>query len=283
MRPLLALSLLLLSAPAFGASPLAEPGQVYTGGTRVRIPELWVSFVVPKDMKGGLTEEAFVMGSDTKPAIVIGVGDRGLSLAQVKAVFSQPLPLDGMTVLQPAGAPTVKGRTVKNRYSVQTANGTLVGLSEAKILKNGAAVGFISLAPDAKAAGRRLRRVMKTVRVEKRPPAPKPGQASGSWAKRLPGNTLLYMKTANGLSTKTRIELCRNGQFIYYSHDNYMSGGFSSVAQGGNQGTWSLRGGTLTLTWANGNVDRRTLRAEGGKTFVDGTRWFVTDGACGGR
>jgi hypothetical protein len=158
---------------------------------------------------------------------------------------------------------------------VQAGAQRLTGWAEARLLDNGVAALMIAVGPKPKVARQRLRRTLRSARTMK---PPKAGKSSGPWAQRLRGQTLLYLKTEGGLSTKKRLELCPGGRFAYRGHESYLSGSFSGVGTDGSSGTWAIRGQTLVLTWSSGRVDRRRLRADGGKTYVDGVRWFVKPG-----
>lgn len=275
--PLLVPSLILLSAPALAGRPAeVAPGQVYAGGQRVGFSSLGVSFVIPKGMQGRLNDDgsAFVMVSQQPKGLLVGVADKGTTLEEVQALLSSPIPLDPMTVLQPAGPAKRRGGEVVNAYSVESGGRTWRGAARAKVLDNGTAVAFLSVAPKEKRARRRLQAAFRSLRVMKTPKAPK---SAGPWAARLRGKRLTYMKTANGLSTEKHVDLCANGRFYYRGEESYLSGGFTAAGAGRNEGTWAARGSVLVLTWADGSVDRRTLSRQGGKTFVDGTRWFLVD------
>ncbi|MEL7368698.1 MAG: hypothetical protein AAFN74_07295 [Myxococcota bacterium] len=275
MRTALALPILLLALPAQAKPTMVTPGQVYPAGTHVGFEELGISFRLPKAFKGALRDEVFLMASDQERGMILGIADTGVSMTDMIQQMSQPIPLDS-TVLQPVGQPTRgRGKTVSSKYTATVGDQVLAGRARARLLKDGTAVAFISIAPSAKSAQQRLDAIFRSLRQM---PKPKPGQSSGQWANKLRGNTLTYMKTGNGLSTKRHIQLCPNGQFTYYSSESYLSGSFSGVGQGNNRGTYVIRGNALVLTWANGNVDRRSLSTKNGKTFVNGVRWFVQSG-----
>ncbi|MCA9550625.1 MAG: hypothetical protein KC933_11360 [Myxococcales bacterium] len=271
----LVVPLTLLAGSASGATPVV-PGEVYPAGTRVAFPSLGLSFVIPDAFQGGLSPNGsvFLMGSDSEQGLVVGLADEGVTADALVEELSRPIPIDASTSLQPSGRAKQKGAEVSNRYSVRGDRG-FAGWARARLFEGGVAVAFISLAPDAKAARRRLDAVFDGLQVL---PKPRPAASASPWAARLAGNTLTYMKTKNGLSTKLHFQLCPDGRFLYSGSDGYLSGGFSASGRSSDQGTWSLEGDTLTFTWADGSVDRRTLTADGGKTFLNGVRWFVESG-----
>ena len=118
---------------------------------------------------------------------------------------------------------------------------------------------------------------------------PKTSPIAQQWTTRLTGKKLQYLKTANGFSDKTIIDLCRSGQFGYYNNSSGMSGGMTTLTYAGQNkghGTWKIiaRGQEplLILRFNNGEVYEYNLtnRDSNGQINLNRRRYFVTAGEC---
>ena len=117
---------------------------------------------------------------------------------------------------------------------------------------------------------------------------PKVAAISRQWKENLMGKRLQYLKTANGFSDKTVIDLCSSGQFRYNSNSSGLSDGLTALTYAGQDaggGTWKIvsrgRDAILTLSFNNGELYeyKITKRGEsGGQINLNGRRFFVTNG-----
>ncbi|MCF6300635.1 MAG: hypothetical protein L3J52_05905 [Proteobacteria bacterium] len=116
-----------------------------------------------------------------------------------------------------------------------------------------------------------------------------------NWKQKISGSQLKDMHTSGsndydggytGVSDKVYIELCTNASFYYYSSSQGSyegSGGFGSAGNSNNNaGTYKISAHAdqpyLTLNFANGEIYEYALSSnEQGNTFLDGSRYFVTD------
>jgi hypothetical protein len=127
--------------------------------------------------------------------------------------------------------------------------------------------------------------------------APPAGQESADtpqakqWKQRLSGKKLTYLSSINGGSggggsSQTIILLSPNGGFTYHSSGSlavYGEGAnASSVSKDEGEGTWRIvtkdSQTVLELRFKDGKpIKRYALTASEGKTFLNGTRYFVTE------
>lgn len=269
-----------LSTPVLASPEEVRVGQQYNGGTRVQFSSLGVSFVIPSAWIGALPEGAafFVMGSQTKPGMILAWAEPSSSLAALKVMLSSPVPLDGRgAILQPTGPAQVTGNVVTASFTTSVEGQTFIGLAKATVNPHSTAVGFIALGPvDQKGQFSGLvNGLLGSLQTMSKQQM---AQSSGSWNAKLRGWALLYMKTTSGgLSTKKKISLCPDGTFNYSDNDTYLSGGTSGVGHTSESGTWKIHGSTLLLTNREGSTGAYNLEHHGGKIFVDGQHWFRTD------
>ena len=105
---------------------------------------------------------------------------------------------------------------------------------------------------------------------------------TGDWKAYMTGRHIHYLKTANGLSSSTKIWLCSDGSFAFYSSDNYMSNDayteFSgSVRSGDRIGSYDVIGNTLVLNFDDGDQHEYTLELTDEGLFLNGYRYFRVD------
>ncbi len=110
---------------------------------------------------------------------------------------------------------------------------------------------------------------------------------AAEWTGALRGRQLLYMKTGNGLSTKTSYDLCADGSFVYINSQHYNSSNFTdnfnaNTADNGN-GTWKVMGQgqqvTLVFSFSDGSIRQFALTNEDDKIFLNGTKYFLENAA----
>lgn len=111
------------------------------------------------------------------------------------------------------------------------------------------------------------------------------------WKQRLSGKKLTYLSSINGGSggggsSQTIIRLAASGAFNYHSSSSVAvyveGGGATSASKDEGEGTWRIftkDGQTaLELRFTNGKPAKRyALTGADGKTFLNGTRYFVTE------
>lgn len=278
---LVAVALLVAGGPAGAAEPdyvEVAPDTPYPPGTRVGLTALGLSFEIPPDWIGRMPagSEFLFLASHTEPGLVL-VTARKATLDEARAFFAQPLPLDAMTVAQPAGAPTVEGSLVRQRYAISTSAGTMTGQAVAKLGQRGG-VAFLAFGPDEAAARALADRMLKSV-VEHA--APKPGEApAGPLASALRGRELVYLRNADGFSDEEHVYLCSNGAALLKTNTTSFTNGSvsntSGVMQGEAQATWTVRGDQVLVMWPDGTTRRWPVSLRGdGSVGVGMDNWWV--------
>lgn len=273
---LLGLTLLLGHAADFTE---VQTGVQYDAGTRVGMAALGMSFEIPSGWLGGMPPgaEAFVLGSNTKPGMVLVTGDTGMSVDAASQFFAQPLPLDALTVAQPEGTPSVSGSTITQSYTVSTGQGTMHGYGVGKVSKQGSGLAVVAFGPDAAAAKTLATAIAGTIQ-EHAPP--KAGEApTGRLADALKGEQLLYMKTANGFSDEEHVYLCSNGQAAIRSESSAVSFGGAGTGTyagtSGNDGTWTLQGNEVVVVTPSGTRRWPVRLRDDGSVGIDLDNWWV--------
>jgi len=125
-------------------------------------------------------------------------------------------------------------------------------------------------------------------------------KASAYWLDQIQGRRLAYLSSqsssdysrgSSGSSTRENIDLCSDGNFLYYynSHSSFSAGnsnlgtlsGFG-YANDSNEGTWKVityqTGSFLELTFSNGKEAEYGLSENSkGNLLLNGTRYFRSD------
>ncbi len=116
-----------------------EPGVQYAAGTRVGAVELGISLVIPAEWVGVNPPgtELFVLGSNTRPGMVVAMGDEVEGMEAAVQMLSEPLPVDDGLILQPAGEPQVRGRELTQRYAAQVQGQEITGEAHAMVSDQG--------------------------------------------------------------------------------------------------------------------------------------------------
>lgn len=279
---MLALGLGLAAGAAFAAPPDVVPGRTYAGGTAVSFPALGVTVVLPDAWQGVLTPsgDAFVLGSETEPGLLLMIAEPGSSAASLRMALSEPLPLDDATTLVPEGDPAPADGGLETTYTVAGQPG-LRGLARGFVTARGTAIGLVAVGPaDRLGAYRSTLRAMAHSISEHAPRAHAPAE-SGDWAARLRGMALVSMQSGDGHARKRQISFCSDGEYRYADDESYASsdaiGDFSYAGAGGDRGRWRVEGGVLLLSSADGPTSRHVLERRGEQTFMDGERWLLVD------
>lgn len=128
-----------------------------------------------------------------------------------------------------------------------------------------------------------------------------PGQAqtdnsplAQQWRAHLAGKKVTYISSyssntlgGGGLNTKFVYHLCSNGEFAFsgsdvVSHNIVGSGVEGGGSAGSTTGTWRIitqgQLAGIELRYGNGNVEQYRLDMQGGQTFANGDRVYVTPG-----
>ncbi len=256
---------------------------------KVDLPNLGMSFVIPNGWVGEMTEEAFVMGSNTEPGVVLMTIHNYSTIDELKAEAKSGLQDANGTNLQLSGdlqliAGNAVGGDFVGTIEWQKAKAFIAGV----INPYGPGVTIMVAADVANYSHRYVqlgREIIKSLnfnKVEKLP-------IVDEWKSTLNDSKLTYMdsysSTGGGYSSQSEIHLCAAGHFLE-SNNNSISvdtGGAYANSSGSGQGagTWDVvssttQGAILRLNYNNGEVQEYTLTYEDSKTYLNGYRYFRT-------
>ncbi len=193
---------LALVEPAGAQVAEIQPGQMYQAGTRVRASSLGVSFVIPDEWIGTLPQgtEVFLMGSNTRPSVILVSGDEIGSVQEAIGLLSEPLDIDGTNVLQPVGAPVVEDGELTQTYRVVVDGQELTGEAHAFVGPHGIGLAYVAVGPVAQADYYRRLATDLAASTELTTPVAEPaGDAGGdgTWDSLVRGYKLHYITAKN--------------------------------------------------------------------------------------
>ena len=181
---------------------------------------------------------------------------------------------------------------VINDYAVSvTAMGDRAALERREPLIRGVATSLTFAAPGGPGSGAET-----TPRVAQGGQPSSPSLSDGSpvaqqWLERLRGKRLTSLSSyssggAGGYSSRTVVMLWPDGRFDGQSSSSVSvdvpGASGSSGGSGSTSGRWRIYAtrdglGVLELTYANGRQEQNALQDRNGQTFINGSRWFVTN------
>jgi hypothetical protein len=283
----------LLAVPtALAAQELTGPQPDHGLGFTLTIPTGWVGTGGP---------EGYLIGHATVPGAIMVSAVRHANLEALTKAFSEPT-ADGTSDLSVQGEPVVGPDNSVKVVQVGTMQGTPVKVVGCAQLNpyGGYTANLIALAPEETFSAEleaALERTFRSVRYTTPNTAYQgAGKEDRAWHDRLAGARLTYMESysspsateggiGGGYSLNRRIDLCPAGRYTTRTDsDHTLSGGEVSAYDqtgSGNEGRWSTvrlpNGDTvLRLTPTQGAVQEYRLTDEGGKTYLDGARWYRT-------
>ena len=284
---------------------ILEAGQIYTGGTVVRVSELGIAFQIPKDWSGGMPQgvDALILSSETHAGMLTALGQQSSNVDEIVNAMSQPVPLDNTTVLMPVSQPEVSGQWVNVRYSGSDGINPLVGYATAMVSDEGRGILYIvaGLATDDAYFQELVARLVDStvsVPVVAQSSTGESGSSDSDntplaqeWANHLSGQLLTYMSSYSSSgggtvssSAKREMYLCRDGRFFYQDESSVSvdvsgAGGFSG-GQDSDPGQWRIitqgNQAGLEYEWDSGSTSQHLLEFREGATYIDDERWFVT-------
>ncbi|WP_370305988.1 hypothetical protein [Sinimarinibacterium flocculans] len=270
--------------PATGATEIAADTR-YEGPQTLGVAALGVEMTIPAGWIAQLPSgsEVMVVGSTRHQGFVV-IGADELDDAGVREALRGPLPLGGGVTLLPVGEPERRDGTYAARFTVQGGQAGMQASGRAIVGRHGYSAYLLAVYPEAEAGdlGQLLDSLTASVRLQ----APAAGAATraegaGTLSPAVAGQKITRFYSGSGYSESETIHLCSNG--TYYR--GFEAGGFTpGVASGAvasrNAGTWSTPPGQLVLRAPNGSTSTYSMRVEGSKLLLDGTRWFREPTAC---
>jgi hypothetical protein len=290
MRFIIILTLTLLSSSFSQSNPGTNiiAGKEYDPGTRVNLPTTGVSFIVPRDWRGGMPPDQaiFIMASQVKAGIGMAIMQSGMDQASLKKFLSGPQDLGDNVILQPQGSPKVTDSRITMEYIHPLYAGSAVGV----VGTQGNSVVFFFAGPASE-------KIYYQVQLKKLASSAKFSKPTNTglieeWQQLLSGKMLKKMDSpysgdASGgygaYSSEETLHLCANGNYSYASSSSLGvdGGGGSSGYSGGSQGEqgkWKVvvmgNQVTLLLEASSGGQTHMSLAFDGERTFLNGDRAY---------
>ncbi len=289
-------------------SPVNTKVRASRGG-KAKLPHSGFSFNKPRGWVSRKVEEKFVFGHNTKPGMVIVVGNTAKSVAQIQQEAHVGSEVAEGVKFQLKGQPRPFG---SNGLAVEFAGdvpgkGPGIAYTVNLVSPHGEGATLLMLVLERERSPELINMVhsiAKSVRFFK----PVPYPVDRVWKQKLDNRKLTYMNTTSssgydgsytGSSSKEAIGLCAAGHFTYYSSSSYTvnagEGVGSNVGSGSTayghgkgrgKGQWTVqnKGGkvTLILKFYDGRVNQYHITEDGKRrTYLNGTRYFRTSGNDG--
>ncbi len=268
----------------------------------IELEELGLSFDIPQGWTGQLEGEYILLGHQSLPGLMILFQNNSQSTGDLKNTAMQGIREEGVQ-LSPAGDFKVVGdNRVEGMYTGYFNGSQVKSYAIGLINGLGSGMSILILTESNVFTNKHKDEANKLARSVKFYQA-KESTNTKLWKNKLIGRQLKYMYTNTssdynggsvGLSEKTTIDLCSNGQFYYYSNTSSQiasgsvaadnsnvssSGGgtLSSEDTGGTYKIYSLgQESYLELTFQSGKVVEYDLSTNNsGQLFLDETRYLV--------
>lgn len=270
---------------------LLEKSYSQTTG-KVDLPNLGISFTIPEGWVGQLTDEAYVMGSNTEPGLVLMTAHKYSSLDELRTQAKAGIQDENGTSLRLSGelsqlTENVLSGEFEGTIEWQQARAFMAGVSN----PYGQGVSIMVATDVANYSARYVelgKGIVGSLKFSKAKKSP----IADEWKQTLNDSKLTYMdsdyssggySTGSGYSSETEIHLCAAGYFQYSSNNSFSfdtGGGFGGSSGGGQgAGNWDVVSSAagdavLQLNFNNGEVYEYTLAYEDSKTYLNGTRYF---------
>lgn len=265
-------------------------------------------FVIPDGWAGVSGPEGYVIGHASIPGAILLSAQPHASLDALVKAYTDPTD-DGSSQLALVGRARISSDSTVIVTQVGTMQGTPVKVIACARLNpyGGNTANLMALAPTESFTPELEAALMNTqasVRYHRSivASAPADGPIDATWKSRLAGARLTYMESysspstteggiGGGYSINRRIDLCPEGHYRTDARSEHSFSGSEVSAYGsGNDsgaGTWqalklSDGASVLRLTARDGRVTDYRLGFDGGKTYLNGERWYRTTLAADG-
>jgi hypothetical protein len=200
---------------------IAYTGKQYDPGTRVYFPSYGISFIVPREWKGGLAAEeaAFIMASDIKPGVGLAIFKSASSQIDLENYLNAIQNLGDNIILQPDGKIQIKETELSQNYSSSLYRGKAI----AKTGSHGYSIIFFFAGPAAleKYYGSVAEKIASTASFTE----PDPTLIIKDWQKKLEGMMLKKMTAASDSSATGDIQKTALNEFHLCKDGTYHSSG----------------------------------------------------------
>jgi len=280
--------LLLLCVTPVCLAVEVQQGKQYAGGAYVESSQAGIGLSVPMGWKGTWPTgtEVFMLESRALKATVFMTFEQ-LDDAGIRALMSNPVPLDTMTRLVPKSPVRMTGKVYTAQYTVDGAP-ELSAYITARAIRPALAVAFIAMSADASTVTEVERIALKLatnlkVNTPATPPATTkaPTQNGGDlWSDYFKGRYIAHYFSGSGYTEEQHLWLCSDGRFLYKSASGgYSPSGASGAYDSRGKGYWTATGSTngegqLILQFGAGSVsETHTPDTDTSSTGEGGERW----------
>ena len=247
---------------------IVQTGKQYDPGTRIYFPSYGISFVIPRDWKGGVAAEQaiFFMASDTRPGIGLAIFKTSSNEKDLENYLQAVQNLGDNIILQPEGKIQVKESELSSDYSSSLYRGRAI----AKRGSHGHSVIFFFAGPAAQE--KYYTSVVEKISALASFSKPNPSRIIDYWQNMLRGMMLEMLDTTADSSNSRNeskisfreIHLCKDG--------SYRSGGQKV-------GKWQIEVAGLrsqiVLQQANQQTSTYSLGIAGNKVSLKGVHFKI--------
>ena len=265
--------------------PVAQAGAQLTG--QVDLEQIGVSFTIPDRWVGQLDDQAFVMGGQEEPGLILMVLHEFETLEEIRREAGQGIDDGGIKLRLDGELEAIGDQALGGAFQ-----GTIEG-SPARVYMvatlnpHGEGVTIMAMTDEANYS-ERYRELARQVAASlvftavETPPLVQQAQQM------LTHTRLNYLSSyssgsAGGTSSRRHMDLCPDGRFSYQSSSSLTvdtGGAFgSSFGSDDGTGTWAVVPSgagqvALELRFDDGRVWSYELSFQDGSTYLDGTRYF---------
>jgi len=261
-----------------------QQGQLYTEGVYIESSQLGLGFTIPMRWQGVWPQgsDFFVLSRGDEQASMFLYIEQ-LSIADLKQVMAQVIPLDASLQLYPSSSLSMVDDLLVADYRVTPPQNDLSAHIDARVGENGLAVAVIVIAKQEV-----ISRVNKTARKFAKALTFKAASVqqvvsdADTWQEYMRGRYIVRYYTGSGYSEEEHIWLCSNGVFYRSNSAGGFGGGASGAYSGQGNGHWKATGsssayGQLILQYSAGETANYALSFQDERLYLDNTKWFRTD------
>lgn len=264
-------------------------GQEYEPGTRVGLPTTGVSFIIPRDWRGGMPPDqaVFILASHNKPGIGMAIMQTGMNQDNLIKFLSERQDLGDNIVLKPEGSPKITDSSIQMNYTHVFYTGKALAI----LGPHGNSVTFFFTGPTSEKEYYQtlLDKLIASVNFSK----PEIDNLIKEWQKLLSGMMLKKLESYSsndadggyaGYRSEETVHLCSDGTYTYSSSTNFGVDGGGGASSGYDadssheQGKWQVvvmgNQAMLLLEASNGPQTHQRLAFDGERTFLDGNRVY---------
>jgi len=289
--PLLPLALLLplLPSPPAAARPLT-PDTPYVGPETLESAEAGMRFTLPAGWTGSLPSGGPGFIAARGEGLQVILTPSPAPLTELRAELERGSQIaEGVTLTPAAPLKEGPGGALEGPFGVPGLD-ALKAYIIARPVKGRAPAVVVAVCTTAPldACERAARELAQSVKPLKAAPAsaapasaaPAGAAPAGPLAAALADKRLNRFHTSSGYSERETLTLCADGRVFRSFDASSVSQLGSGAARAGGDGRWAVRGQTLSVRWASGEVSEFEVSASADSLTLNGNRWLREDVRC---